>query len=629
MKKRFFYLSLFSALFATSLFMAACNDDDPPGGDPDEPTGLPAEKPTTDFVEHTYNDKVVFLDSDDHLAPYFKKRFGQLETEITKDTRVVVMDNALAGNFLANAERLKQLKEVWTNNGVLIFLTPEDNTFKLHHLLTTGRELSASESEANKQDGSNKLLVFAVKGNGHSFFYADPRTQLKTYVTTNKNTGEVTTEDKVFNYELNDYQWGQVAEKACEWLVKNMTGEHNTPHKSLVRNTSDYIFNSILYTYYCGITVYHDLVSDVGHGTSPAPTYTDNAKYEFAVTPTFNRQMECDVYDVALSQDYTGSETYVKNVVTRKDAAYKYKYSGGNYAGPTVETFLLNDQNPDGFPQGIVDLHAPAPINEPEKYIVTHDPGSLSIGASVTGGISAAGPTADIGFSVQGTLPSTTKTEIQSAMPVSYAREAGKAIWEYIQDQDLYDFHGGRNATYLDPPGISLNLCQTDQAVTFSLKNSKELGHSPVKLYTKMNYKTYHETDSPWDWYIRICNHSFSMKFTLPLTMRYFEKYTPYRYSSSSPADGLAWQNLEAMLMENVYYKSLKDETLEVGGCTQEDMENNAEEIWEKTIDSLINQYQGTDTKHEYIIAMADSKGNKQKNGLHIKNGVWVKIAMF
>lgn len=83
------------------------------------------------------------------------------------------------------------------------------------------------------------------------------------------------------------------------------------------------------------------------------------------------------------------------------------------------------------------------------------------------------------------------------------------------------------------------------------------------------------------------------------------------------------------MLMENVYYKSLKDETLEVGGCTQEDMENNAEEIWEKTIDSLINQYQGTDTKHEYIIAMADSKGNKQKNGLHIKNGVWVKIAMF
>ena len=80
--------------------------------------------------------------------------------------------------------------------------------------------------------------------------------------------------------------------------------------------------------------------------------------------------------------------------------------------------------------------------------------------------------------------------------------------------------------------------------------------------------------------------------------------------------------------MQNIYYKSLKDEMLEVGGCTEEDVENNARNIWEKTVDSLINQFQGTKTEHEYIIAMADSKGNKQKIGLHIKDRVWTKIAM-
>ena len=65
-----------------------------------------------------------------------------------------------------------------------------------------------------------------------------------------------------------------------------------------------------------------------------------------------------------------------------------------------------------------------------------------------------------------------------------------------------------------------------------------------------------------------------------------------------------------------------------IGGNTEEDMENNAKEAWEKTIDSLINQYQDTKTEHEFIVAMADSKGNTQKVGLHIKNGVWTKIAM-
>ena len=629
MNKRFFYLSLFSALFATSLLTASCNDDDGDGGGQKEPTGLPAEKPTTDQVEQTYNDKVAYLGDDSHVTPYLKKRFSQLETEITKDTRVVVLDNALAGNFLENVELLKQLKEVWNSNGVCIFLHPGENVIKLHHALSTGKQLSSPQVDANLSEQYSKLLVYAVKGNGHSFFYADPRTQHKTYTTTNKQTGEVTTEDKVYNFEPNDYQWGQVAEKACEWLNKYMTGEHATPHKSFVRATSDYIFNSTVYTYYCGVTVYHDLVSDKGHGKDPAPTHTDNAKYEFAVTPTFNNEMKCDVYDVALAQDYTGKETYVENVVTKTSGEYKYKYSGGNYSGPTVEAYLFSDEYPNGFPKDRVDLYAPSPTNEAGTTLVTHDPGSLTIGMDVTAGISTTGPTAGVGFSVSGTLPKTIQTEVEKQMSIDFYREDGKARWEYLQDEDLYDYIWGFNANYLGAPGFSLSLLPTTQAVTFALKNSRELGDKPVRLFTRMGYQTFHETDSPWDWYIRICNHRFSMGFTLPLTMRYFEKYTPYRYYSDAPADGFAWKNLEDnILMENTLYKSLKDEELMIGGNTEEDMENNAKEAWEKTIDSLINQYQDTKTEHEFIVAMADSKGNTQKVGLHIKNGVWTKIAM-
>ena len=629
MNKRFFYLSLFSALFATSLLTASCNDDDGDGGDQKEPTGLPAEKPITDQVEQTYNDKVAYLGDDSHVTPYLKKRFGQMETEITADTRVVVLDNALAGNFLENATRLKQLKEVWDNNGVLIFLSPGANVNKLHYQLSTGRALSASETDLKMQEGFSKLLVYAVKGNGHTLSYDDPRTQHKTNTTTNKQTGEVTKEDKVYNYELNDYQWGQVAEKVCEWLNKYMTSEQATPHRALVRNTSDYIFDGTLHTHYYKVFVEHDLVSDLGFGKVPEPTYTENAKFEYTVIPAFNRQMECDVYDVVLSQDYTGKETYVENVVTKTSVAYNYKYSGGNYAGPTVETFLCSAKYPDGFPQGIVDLHAPTPFNEAQNYLVTHDPGSVTIGANVSGGISTSGPTAELGFSVQGTLPSTTTSEIKSEMPVTYTRKDGKAIWEYKQDKDLYDFIWGFNAQYIKAPSISLNLCQTDQAVTFSLKDSRELGYSSVNINIGINYKTYHEADSPWDWDSRITDHKFEIRLPLPLTMRYFEKYTPYLYESDAPADNQNWKNFEeGTLMQNIYYKSLKDEMLEVGGCTEEDVENNARNIWETTIDSLINQFQGTKTEHEYIIAMADSKGNKQKIGLHIKDRVWTKIAM-
>ena len=623
MKKKIFHMGLCCALFASGLTMGSCNDDDSGGGGGQEPTVFPAEKPTTDFVKHTYGDKVAFLGADTKFVSFFKKRFSQIDTDITDATRVVVLDNAIAANFLTDGALFEKLQKIWDRNGICIFLNPGSNAVELHHQLLTGKRTATGEDQKDLAKNYDNLLLHAVTGSGHSLYYANPEVQHKSYVTINKLTGEETTEEKVYTFEPNDYQWGEIADNTCEWIIKNMAAEHATPHKSLVRATSDYTLDGIIYTYYCPVTVLHDLVEKVGYGTSPAPTYT-NARYEYTVTSAFNESMQCDVYDVSLTQDFPANETYVKNVVTKTSAAYKYKYSGGNYSGPTVEAYLFSHSDALQLNESTVDLYAMSPLPEAGTYSTTHDPGSLTIGGSVTAGASGVSGS----FSCVATLPKTTQTTVEEEMPVSFSRKDAHAYWEYMQDKDIYDYRAGLNPVYLGPPDFSMKYCMTNQAVTFAVKDSKKLADSRVYLHTYMNYKTFHETDSPWDWFIRIYNHGFKMDYTLPLTLRYFEKYTPYRFYSSAPADDTGWKNLEDMLKGNVNYRSLCDEMLKVGGNTEAALKKNAEDIWKETITSLINQYQGTKTAHEYIVALADTKGNKQAIGLHIKDGVWTQIKM-
>lgn len=51
-----------------------------------------------------------------------------------------------------------------------------------------------------------------------------------------------------------------------------------------------------------------------------------------------------------------------------------------------------------------------------------------------------------------------------------------------------------------------------------------------------------------------------------------------------------------------------------------------ADAIWEDAIISLINQYNGRTTDHEYVIGIANLNGNHLSRGLHIKDGKWEMV---
>ena len=115
----------------------------------------------------------------------------------------------------------------------------------------------------------------------------------------------------------------------------------------------------------------------------------------------------------------------------------------------------------------------------------------------------------------------------------------------------------------------------------------------------------------------------------MPEVWRYFMDYTPYMYSSTADGDSDGWSNLEAILDDNVNYKAFKQENLEVGSTTEEGVEKNALIIWNSTIDSLIKQYNGTKTKDNYVVGLADVNGNHLNVGLQVDSlGVWSKVTL-
>lgn len=124
-------------------------------------------------------------------------------------------------------------------------------------------------------------------------------------------------------------------------------------------------------------------------------------------------------------------------------------------------------------------------------------------------------------------------------------------------------------------------------------------------------------------------NSAINIKFEMPEVWRYFMDYTPYMYSSTADGDSDGWSNLEALLDDNVNYKAFKQENLEVGSTTEEGVEENALIIWNSTIDSLIKQYNGTKTKDNYVVGLADVNGNHLNVGLQVDSlGVWSKVTL-
>lgn len=400
------------------------------------------EQPLVDEVKTTFMGKVaVFAYGDDKIFPYLQKRIPNVVATPDSDVDVVVFDEVGAANALSTDATIHQLKSLWYKNKGFAFVNPAANALELLNRIS-GAEMSDKCSQEEIAAYSD-INVYIIKADGDSFYHE------KIYNPEKDDVVECTTvgvdslgneimkdELKAVEYIPSDYDWGQVAEKAGEWLNENIVLGENVADMAFSRSNSEdnYVFNNVVKTYYPKVTVNHTLVEDVGFGTSPA-SVTVTPTITVVIQPGYNEQMQCDVYDVRITEEFPADKTFVKNVVTKTKNCvlwkYKYKYSGGCHGGLYVDAYLSSNNKSFSFDSNSVELYEPAPIASPGSGSISRNPGSLSIGTGIKAGVSGKSAVLQGDFSLGYTLPSTTISHNQSDMPVNFSRDNGHAKWDY------------------------------------------------------------------------------------------------------------------------------------------------------------------------------------------------------
>lgn len=609
------------------LFMFSCDEKMQIEDDNDGTELLPIPEPTEDIVKIRFDKKVALLSNNQSkIVGFLQKRMENLSTKLDESAELVIIDETSASEILTNAESLGLLEALWFGNKAIVYINPAENALKLHCVL------SGRKAESLSQDileSYSNLELFVARADGKNFMHEKFKSHYSYNVSNTDEDGNSSIIEETAEYTPSNYNWGQVAENLCEWLIDKSTSEQGRSMYFASRTqegVEDIVYKETIYR--SSFVVSHEVVSMFGHGTPP-PTKTVYPTIRIKTAGGYNKNYDCDVYDVLLEETFPADSTFEENVVTKKKAAYKYKYTGGFYTGPIVKAkltsknYALNANN--------VDLLDPVPMQTAGSYNENHIPGNWSIGGSVTGSLSSSGLGGNLGFSVSHTFPTTTTTRVVEEMPVVYTVDDITAIWDYGNLYiEVYDYRWGLNATYNGLADIYKQRCSTSQAVAYKLNKSKQVKNEKICLDLSVCFKLSCEWANPWSFGGGQMNNSaINIKFEMPEVWRYFMDYTPYMYSSTADGDSDGWSNLEAILDDNVNYKAFKQENLEVGSTTEEGVEKNALIIWNSTIDSLIKQYNGTKTKDNYVVGLADVNGNHLNVGLQVDSlGVWSKVTL-
>lgn len=417
----------------------------------------------------------------------------------------------------------------------------------------------------------------------------------------------------------NDYNKGIAGENLAKWLNKNASiGEQR--NIAFVRSDSEFSVYPVKTTYHHSYDITHDWIKKYNSDASVPNSTTIDVKSEIVAYGAYSTSENCDVYDISLYQEFPADKTFIDDVYVHEYLAYNYKYTGGCYYGPTVNINL------DDISESEIELEeiAPLPLTD-GQYNNTHYPMQLSFGSSLEGNISTSGVGISSGLSTSCTLPYSTISFNHAEMPINFSNDNKHAIWEYSTDYQIYNCIWGFNPKPNDIPDIVHSFCHTDQAVTFVVRNTKSYGNKLFRIGYDIKYTDYSEYADPWQgWKHTHTRHYSGLFINMPTVNRYFEKYTPYPMPGfSGPADSSEWNNLQALLMNNVNYRALCDETLKVGAQTQDGLDPTAENIWREALESLVKQYNNTKTNYQYVIALAKSDGSHLPLGLQIKDGVW------
>ena len=574
----------------------------------------------TDNVVNTYNGSVALIDVNSNvLSPYFMKRMGNNTTEITPNTEVVLLSETGASQVLNNEALLETLQKHWRLNKPVGVLQPSENALRLFHTLD-GDKLPATPSNdfQLKKEKMEAYAIYMLKSDGNAIAYLLPNGEETVDAlgvdSLDNHTEEV--ERMLAKTTLSEHSFGNVADQTAKWLNDEATkSQKRLMSVATANNAYDYseVIQKIVYErdIDCNwIVSKHDL------GTGPG-----NSRFtcvlEVKINAGYDKNGDRDIYDIQLSEHIT--PTYFRDHQTKKKAAYKYAYSGGNNLGPRVKA-SISAYNHDVYVTNVV------PYNDAAAtYSATHTPPSMSVSAGINF-LPISGC-----FNFNYTPASTSISVNKKEIPLDCHETVSDVEWYYGHKNmsdipRIYTPHflgWGFNPSYNEPFASTTGSCKSEQAVTFYVNNTHDIESSRADLLLDFTFKVYHNVASPFENWYGWSTFSESACIVLPKVNRYFDRYTPYCYASSDFADMQSWNNLEAMLRGNVNYKLFYNEDLEVAGTCEFWLKANADLIWEEAIESLIKQYDGRNTVHEYVIGLANTSGEHLKAGLHIKDGKW------
>lgn len=622
-------------LLAISFLALSCVKDDGGEQSAPPPAGDPTEEPTVDVVEEQYNGSVAVLSEDDAVVAYLRKRFPNITSEIEEQTRVAILGEQRAATMVADADAFKQVERFWRKNNALMFVKPGREALAL---LLKLKGLSSHEMSSEALESYKNLVLYATKADGYSMFYFDPRNGgAKSLVIVEHEEDSSSSEESVAYPALSDYQMGRIAERTASWLKENVRADERTVDISLCDAADDnYTKNMVTLTCYNEVIVDHNLAQrmwyTVDHYVKALGYRRVDAVFQVNVVCGYNEVLGSDIYDLSFMESFDAATAYCENTVVWEHLEYRHKYAGGCYDTCRVKAELYSDRTSFDF-YGNTTVHEPVPTPQDKGYTTTHDPGSTTLGGSVTGGgtFGSSGVSGSISgsFSCSFTLPKTTVAVPEDAMPLSYSGKNNSVSWAYDADITLYEVHPITNPDFIEPHPTLCSNYVTEQALTFQVQKTKEqeLGDVPVYLDLAVEYVTYHECakddkERCREWQ----SHKFRLgSYLLPTVARHFEDYSPKAHSSGPVDAASGWPQLEATLKTNNNYLALAGDYL-FRSPTEAGLVTVAERYWDETLDIFTNGNYTDRTRYDYVITLQDSKGKRLKRGLYIHDGIWEQV---
>lgn len=650
MKNNFLFIPFLAVML---LSFGACteHEDIPPGNDPTLPV-----IPEIDMVNTTYTGHVCVTESDDVLINYLLKRFTNISSKHNDDTRLVILGEKHAETILSDPQAFSEYTSYWYKNNALGLIRPGKNCLTLLKALQL-QDIEEAQKQVTPEmiESQENIHLRIVRTDGHGMDYLILEKQHKKYSETilsydeENNVIDTRNVDRSrdMSHVPSEFEFGRIAERAAEWMneyFKNHTAKDVALTSS---ENKDYETIMAIHQTYIPITIDHYLPSHyywtAPDESSPKPVSVE-ARATIQVVAGYNSVIDGDVYDLRLLQEYNSAniKSYIRFLTIHEHLEYNWRYSGGYYYGPSVGVRLHGNENSNFSFLDNSSVYEPAPQNKDKEYVVTHYPSTTSLGGNISVGGSAGngGVSADASgsFSFNCTLPYNTVSEPVNGMPMTYSSNNRDYVnWNFQTNHTLHSLHWGFNPDFNEPPAITTGACTNEEAVTFSVVNSKLLKKEPVYIDLDLNFKTYHELAratiedydawghvSPEDHYKSIQAHCYTIKnHQMPQVYRYFEDYTPFCFYTSGVVDGSSgWTQFNTTLLNNDNYRAFAEDYL-IRAVVEEDLDINAERVWRDALKSLQNRNNGNSTSESYIVALADEDDNHLSVGLYVHDGIW------